>query len=79
MAFLSFLLFFVGALLLSVLLIGLRTLRLLFGAGRPQKAATTEPANGEKRRQRRLRDELKRSGEYVDFEEVHDTMADFEK
>lgn len=79
MAFFAFLLFVVLAFLLWLVLVGWRTLRLLFGVGRLPKTAPQTQADDDKARLQRIKAEIKRSGEYVDFEEVNDGDGNFEK
>lgn len=79
MAFLAFLLFVIFAFLLCLVLVGWRTLRLLFGVGRMPKTAPQTESNDDKARLQRIKAEIKRSGEYVDYEEVHDNDGNFEK
>lgn len=79
MAFFAFLLFVFLAFLLWLVLVGWRTLRLLFGVGRRPQTAPQTQADDDKARLQRIKAEIKRSGEYVDFEEVNDGDGNFEK
>lgn len=75
-SFLGSIFFFVLFIVLLVLLIGISFIRSLFIRTKRQKGSMTEtesPMDNEAKRDKQRRNVFKKTGEYVDFEEVDDS------
>ena len=75
-SFLGSIFFFLLFIVLLVLLIGISFIRSLFVRTKRQKGSMSEtetPVNDEAKRDKQRRNVFKKTGEYVDFEEVDDS------
>ncbi len=74
-AFLGFFFFLILFLFFSLVVFGIRVLRLLFGGFCTKRAPKTEHTTVKDERRQRIREQMKENSEYVEFEEIPDKMS----